>query len=161
MEEQILSWLRDRNLIDVVHRFIGRKDAYRRLAVALGWSWEDEFGEMACNKGFCVQKPPSATLPFDCYVNSYRVQCKFECSVCDPDKHAVDIRRRHERRYAIDDFDIMAIKIVSAEDFKSATYFIPSIEMKDRRKKLKLKGRIRLSDYADRAEDWAQFVIPL
>lgn len=143
-------------MLDTFHRFIQRKDGFKRLAVGLcGWSWEDEFALLATEMGFNVSPAESKTLPYDLYLDGKKVQCKFECCESLPSQHSVDIRRRHERRYEKSDFDFMAIKIVSCLTKKFHYYFIPTDHLLDT--STRLKARIKLSSYSSFEDDWMVF----
>lgn len=152
-QQEIAAWIEDNKLTDTFHSFIKRQDGFKRLAVGLcGWSWEDEFALLAKEMGFEIKPAESKTLPYDLWVNDVRVQCKFECCNSLPELHSVDIRRRHERRYEVDAFDLMAIKLVSCSTKNSYYYFIPAQKMLD--KGTNLKARINIKNFSESQDDW-------
>lgn len=150
----IIDWFEENGLINDLHQFIQRSDSFARLVVGLsGWQWEDELAVECQARNLDWSAAPRKTLPYDGIVNSKKVQCKSACFDSSKKTMRLDIRRRHDRRYKSDDFDVLAVKMISPNS--RHYYFIPSHYMLDNTKENELKCVVKLEDYDIFKDNWS------
>jgi hypothetical protein len=119
-ELELLSKLREWNLIEELNNFLTRPDAHNRLVTGvMGWQWEDNFRTICDLRGLSCTEVRLGEK-HDWIINNYRVQCKFSNAF-----PRIDIRNKNKesnRRYKKDDFDFLALRVHPV----SSTFIIPS-----------------------------------
>lgn len=150
--KKISDWLEAYDLVNDMCTFIKRPDAYTRFVTGIsGWSWEDQL-KKACNlMGLSWEKAESLDRPYEYIINSLKVQCKLTTCVGKCDIRSKN--KNNNRRYLIDDFDILAVKVKNLSGDKF--FVIPSKALVDSKKDCtSLKGGINLNLYNKYEEAW-------
>jgi hypothetical protein len=115
-----------------------------------GDRWVRDFMRRASGRGFDVVIAESDRLPFDCYVNGMKVQCK-QRSITKSGTTRLRLRPSRSNRmeaYLVGDFDVLAMR------FNSQIFIVPADAMRHDNGET-LKNEFSPSKYMTYLEDWS------
>ena len=159
-EKSIISKFREFDLVDDFHQLVHHPHAAGLLSASgRGFIWEERVAEECARRGFEFRKAEKAKLPYDCYINGYRVQSKAsrrDPTVFDLRGHKLFVTARggtDRRAYLDKDLDAMALKNL----FTNEVFIVPVSAILDDKNPGYIKSYIRWADYRGFADNWSIF----